>query len=122
METNTTQTKGETMETIDQAVAKTIADQMGGTRRISIMTGAKHFVNHGNALSFKFPNRQRSKGNYVKVTLRPDDTYDMEFQNVPSTKAMMNGKDSKVVKVFEGVYNDMLIELFENQTGLYFSI
>jgi hypothetical protein len=93
------------------AIGKTILDQMGG-RRMLMMIGASQVIDLAKGIGIKWPNRQRSKGNYVTVTLRGDDTYDMEFFNVS-----LRGKKS--VKKHSGVYADQLVELFEGQTGWY---
>ena len=93
------------------SVASTILDQMGGTRRLSAMTGAHAFADHGSGVSFLFPNRQRSKGNGIKITLR-NDLYDVEFRNVSI-------RGAKKVKAYDGVYADQLVPIFEKQTGLY---
>jgi hypothetical protein len=92
-------------------IADIIANQMGGVRALKLMLGATVYASTtAPHLAFKFPNRTRSKGNLVTVTLRPDDTYDMEFLNA--------GKlGRKSVKKYEGVYADQLVELFEGQTG-----
>ena len=99
----------------DTTIAQTIGQQMGGLGRISAMTGAKKFVAHPDGLAFRFPNQKSSKGNHVKVTLRTDDLYDMEFTQI-------RGGRFKQVKLFEAVYNDQLKGIFENQTGLYLSL
>lgn len=96
-------------------IGKTILQQMGGPGRLSVMLGAKHFTLLPNGVMFRWPNKERNRGNAVRITLRPDDTYDMEFLNV-------SGSSSKVVKKHEGVYNDQLVELFEKQTGWFLSI
>lgn len=93
-------------------VAKTILDQMGGARRLQMMIGAKDFVYGPKSISFRWPNKQRSKGNLLKVTLRGDDTYRVEFMNV-------SGYNAKVVKKHEGVYAEDLVDIFERQTGWY---
>lgn len=92
-------------------VANTILKQMGGSRRLQAMLGAKHFMDHGDALSFKFPNRKRSKGNYVKITLKGDDTYTMEFSQLVKYNA-------KPVKTYEGLHAGDLKRTFTRQTGL----
>jgi len=91
-------------------VAQIILDQMGGVRRLQAMLGAKDFLYDAKSVQFKWPNRQRSKGNHVKVTLRGDDTYDVVFSNV-------GGLNFKTVKEYHGIYADQLVELFERQTG-----
>jgi len=91
----------------------TILDQMGGVGRIRAMTGAHSFVDHGDAVSFLFPNRQRSRGNSVKITLdRGRDTYNMEFFNVSI-------RGAKKVKTFKDVGAEQLAPLFSKQTGLH---
>ena len=106
-------------ESLDESdtPAHIILKQMGGSGRLKAMLGAKHFISHdgGKALSFQFPNRKRSKGNYVKITLRPDDTYDMEFSQIVKYEA-------KPVKSYKGIYADQLKPIFEKQTGLRLSL
>jgi hypothetical protein len=96
------------------SIAETIASQMGGAGRLRMMLGAR-LAGYDDALAIKWPNKQRSKGNYVKITLRADDTYDMEFMNV-TMKAI------KTVKTYSGVYNDQLVKIFEKQTGWYLTM
>ena len=95
----------------DDEIGKTIAQQMGGPGRLRIMLGAKEVVLLPNGLRFKWPNKERSLGNVCVITLRGDDTYDMEF---------LNG--AKSVKKFEGIYADALVSTFEQQTGWYLSM
>jgi hypothetical protein len=92
-------------------IADTIAEQMGGLRRLKMMLGAEVYAKP-NGLAFKWPARQRSRGNYVEITLQPSDTYNMEFFN-----ASRAGKKS--VKIFRDIYNDQLVDAFEKQTGWY---
>lgn len=98
----------------ESMVGKTILQQMGGPGRLAAMIGAKDFITSDDGVSFKWPAKQRSKGNGVRITLRPDDTYDMEFLNAA-------GSSAKSVKKYEGLYNDQLVHVFEKQTGLYLS-
>ena len=100
---------GSEMKTNSQ-ISQTILEQMGGARRLGMMLGAKRFVSLSKGVSFAWPNRQRSKGNAVEITLRGDDTYDMEFFNV-SMRAR------KPVKKYQGLYAEDLIPTFERQTG-----
>lgn len=96
----------------DDNIGRTILQQMGGAGRIKVMTGAGPFVLLPKGVSFKFPNKKRTRGNYVEITLRGDDTYNMEFFNV-------SVKGKKTVKKYTMIYNDQLISIFEDQTGLY---
>jgi len=93
-------------------VANTILQQMGGSGRLKAMIGAKNFMAHENALSFKFPNPKRSLGNYVKIELDAgSDTYSMEFYN-----------GMKSVKKIDGLHAEDLKKAFESQTGLFVSL
>ena len=95
-------------------VARTILDQLGGYGRLRVMLGLgrpPYLVSDlPKGVQFMWPNRQRSKGNLVKITLGGDDTYDMEFVN-----ASIRGH--KTVKQFTGIYVEQLAEVFERQTG-----
>ena len=97
-------------------VADTIAEQMGGIGKLRTMLGAHSFSTSGNDFSFVFPNKQRSKGNSVRVVYdRGSDTYDMEFWNV-------SVRGAKKVASYDGIMWDQLIEIFEKQTGWYLRI
>jgi hypothetical protein len=93
-------------------VGKTIIEQMGG-RRLAMMLGVKKFTLLSNGVAFAWPNRQRSKGNYVEITLTPMDEYDMEFFNWTPA----GGK--KPVKKYRGLHAEDLIPTFEHQTGWF---
>lgn len=93
-------------------VGQTILQQMGGARRLVMMTGAKDFVMYPNGVRFSWPSKQPSKGNEVKVTLDASDTYTVEFFNVRQGVP-------KPVKKYTDIYADGLVDLFERQTGYY---
>tara|TARA_Y100000310_G_C20687215_1_gene819840 strand:+ start:1283 stop:3055 length:1773 start_codon:yes stop_codon:yes gene_type:complete len=93
-------------------VAKTILDQMGGQRRLQMMIGANKFIDLGKGIGIKWPNKQRSKGNYVEIKLTGRDLYDMTFYNVST-------RGKKKVKEHRDLYFDMLVPVFEKQTGWY---
>lgn len=92
-------------------IGQTILQQMGGVGRLRAMIGANTFIAHPDGISFKFPNQKSSRGNYVKVTLTPDDLYDMEFSKIVKYQA-------KPVKRYSGLTFDQLIPVFQKQTGL----
>jgi len=92
-------------------VARTILEQMGGGRMFA-MLGASVIKKTGKSVMFKWPNKQRSKGNICEVELRGDDTYDMTFFNG-------SARGLKKVKEYRGIYADSLIDTFEKQTGWY---
>lgn len=94
-------------------IAKTILSQLGG--KLVCMTGARDLIGHPDGLSFKFPAPTPSKGNHCQITLLPSDTYRVTFRHLRS-------KHVKTVVTFEGVYCDQLMDIFEQQTGLYLTL
>jgi len=100
-------------------VGRIILEQFGGGRSLFMIGGQAHLLNTDDyglgGLGIKWPNRQRSKGNYVEILLRPDDTYDMTFYNLT-----MRAK--KPVREYRGIYADQLRPIFEHQTGWYLSL
>lgn len=95
-------------------VSDTIVAQMGGFGRLKAMLGAKVFE-LPNGIGIKWPNKERSRGNYVEIRLEPSDTYTMEFFN-------LSGSNKKSVKKYEDIYFDSLVEVFERQTGWFLSL
>ena len=124
-------------DSLTEAIADTILQQLGGRRKLSMFIGAKNFAsdNGGKTLVFTFSNKKRSGPNHVKITLNSMDTYDIQFSRIgqkaqvmePDVKAkykslgMKPPKDaySKKIKSFKGIYDDQLIDIFEKTTGLY---
>jgi hypothetical protein len=89
---------------------------MGGLRRLHVFTGAHSFTAINNGLMFRIPGKGFAKDsiNLVTVTLTPMDEYIMTFSRV-------RGGTVKEIRRYEGVYCDMLMDLFEEATGLYLS-
>jgi len=93
------------------SVASEILAQLGGNKFVA-MTGAKNFGTTGRNLSFRLPARFAKNGiNYVIITLRPDDTYDVEYGKTVKYQ-------KKVIHVSKGIYFDMLRRDFTDKTGL----
>ena len=93
-------------------VAGEILKQLGGGKFMA-MVGAHNLVCSGEgcgAMMLKF--KGSKVANYIKVVLTGMDLYDVEFGKIWGMKYT-------VVKKVEGIYNDMLVELFENTTKLY---
>ena len=89
---------------------------MGGNR-ITAMVGAsglkrKPYATE-NGLQFGFGLNR--KMNTVRITLNSNDLYDIEFWQI--TK-----KTCKLVSEYPDVYCDMLVDIFESETGLYLSL
>jgi hypothetical protein len=91
------------------SVAKEILNQLGNNRFVA-MTGAKNLCDCGEALSMKIA--RSNKINYVKITLNAMDTYDIEY-------GLIHGFNYTIKHESKGIYNDMLVEDFEQTTGLY---
>ena len=96
--------------------ADTIFGQLGGTRRLAMMTGAKNFSygctgNNETYAQFRV-GRNAKKINLVKITLNSSDTYTVEF--MWATAAAITIKAD-----FTCVYNDMLKDIFESSTGMF---
>lgn len=97
------------IETLDQL---TQSNENCGAIRLTAMIGAKNFIADNNWVSFRFQARAKNKSNYLRISLTEFDTYDLSFERV-------YGKKKTVVKEYEGIYNDQLMGLFEEETGLY---
>lgn len=98
----------------DMTIANTILAQLGGAK-FRAMTGAHSFTGDAHALTFKFPNG-RAKVFACKIRLNAMDTYDVEFFK-------KDGKYNVVMSDYlEGVYADMLGDMFTRITGLDVSL
>lgn len=104
LENNMPETKTKNME-----IAKIIIRQLGGNKAIA-MVGIYNMIAIDNGLQFNFKGSR--KVNKCVIKLDWSDTYTFELWKI--TK-----KVCKKVYSLEGVYEDMLIELFESETGLY---
>lgn len=93
-------------------IAHTILSQLGGNRFVS-MTGAKNLAEIERGIAFQLPaNLTNHRINAVKIVLDYSDTYKVKFLKI--------GKlELKTVSEFDMVYCDQLVDLFEQETGLY---
>lgn len=92
--------------------AGTVLEQLGGNKFIA-MTGANSFVKDDERQQIAFKIGRNSMGvNWVRVTLTPADTYDVEFMAVRSGVVKVKSKA-------EGVFNDQLQEVFTEHTGMH---
>jgi hypothetical protein len=99
---------------MSKEIAKIILNQLGGNKLI-VMTGAKNLCaldEQCGGLSFKLPKFSGVKVNYVKIVLNGSDLYDVEFGRIYGNKYTVISKHSDI-------YCDMLVELFEKETGLF---
>jgi len=101
-----------------KAIATEIYSQFGGNRA-GAMIGMYNQAYDGSAASPNFSSRFKATAkngiNHVKIELTAMDDYTVKFGKI-------RGTDFKVVKTVEGVYADMLQDVFENETGLYLSL
>ena len=97
--------------------ANIIAEQLGGTRRLGMMIGAKDFVGGDKSLQFAVGRGAKDGINKIIVTLGADDTYTVEFGAYSPRKFEYAKKTS-----FSGVYADNLKSVIESTTGFYLSL
>jgi hypothetical protein len=98
-------------------VAQTILDQLGG-RQFLMMVGGKDLVSLSGdgGLALKFGSGARNKANRVRVEYDyGSDTYNVEFGKIFK-------HEWKTVSRHEGIYADMLQDLFTSETGFYTSL
>ncbi|MCK5606451.1 hypothetical protein KAR91_31405 [Candidatus Pacearchaeota archaeon] len=104
------------MEKTNKETATIILNQLGG-RRFLAMTGAKNLVCDNNALMFKFPRcgPEGEKSNFCEIRLNSLDLYDIKFKRIHGIKIID-------VSEHNGIYADMLQNIFRKQTGLETSL
>ena len=92
----------------------TIINQLGGNK-FQTMTGANMFVATENGIQFSFKGCKTA--NKCRITLRSDDTYNVEFFK-------LNRKEGTcpLTKEIEMVYAENLQNVFESATGLYVTL
>ena len=96
-------------------IANTILSQLGGNGFIA-MTGSKNFLDDGRSLRMTLT-QNNSGANRLTITLNKMDTYDLEFYRMTMNRKTGNCKITKKASL-EGIYNDMLQDVFTQITGL----
>ena len=89
-------------------VATIIMKQIG----ISSMIGAKDYVILKNGLQFRWVAKAKNKSNCIQVTINGNDLYDVKFLYIRGVKCVTRSEHNNI-------YADMLISLFEQETGLF---
>ena len=98
-------------------IAKTIFEQIGG-RRFAAMTGSKGFTDMGNGLRMSLA-RNKTCANRLDIIYDAGaDLYDMRFYRKTFSKKTFESRTRDIAR-YEGVYCDMLEEMFTMVTGLY---
>ena len=98
-------------------IAKTILQQIGG-RRFTAMTGSRDFIDMGNGLRMSLTRNKTSANRLDIVYDAETDLYNMRFYSKTFNKKKFECKE-KDIAVHEGIYFDMLEEMFTMVTGLY---
>jgi hypothetical protein len=98
-----------------KAAAQEILKQLGGHKFV-VMTGANNLHydsdrDSGN-LSFRFPGSKRA--NFCEIVVNAFETYDVTFLKIRGTQI----KTVETHEGLEGIYNDMLQDVFTRATGL----
>ena len=98
-------------------IAKTILEQIGG-RRFAAMTGSKDFIDMGNGLRMSLARNKTSANRLDIIYDGGADLYNMRFYRKTFSKKTFECR-TKDIETHEGIYCDMLEEMFAMVTGLY---
>lgn len=97
-------------------IAQTILQQMGGHRFV-LTTGSKDFIGLGNGLLMSL-SRNKTSANRLEIIYDEGlDLYNMRFYRKTFSKKTFESKTKDIAK-YEGIYFDMLEEIFTEVTGL----
>lgn len=103
--------------------ADIIARQLGGVGVLRMFLGSKRIysANDGKTLLFDYKPQYPSKqGNVCEITYnRGADLYHVKFMHMGTARS---GFKKTVIKEFDGIYADQLMDLFEGVTGLYLTL
>ena len=98
-------------------IARTILEQIGG-KRFAVMTGSRDFVDMGNGLRMSLARNKTSANRLDIIYDGGADLYNMRFYRKTFSKKTFESK-AKDVETHEGIFFDMLEEVFTQVTGLY---
>ncbi len=96
-------------------IAKTILEQIGG-RRFAAMTGSKDFIDMGNGLRMSLARNKTSANRLDIIYDGGADLYNMRFYRRTFSKKTFECR-TKDIETHEGIYCDMLEEMFTMVTG-----
>lgn len=99
-------------------------EQLGGMNKVSVMIGAKDFMQSQEDSYLQFSHRKGiNKGVKVRIQL-VGDLYTITWYQRKRVEVMPGVKMTDFVECdsVEMVYGDQLKEIFENHTGLYLSL
>ena len=92
-------------------IANTIMGQIGG-HKMKVMCGVKNVTTYKVGVKFNIGTGAKNGINTVTIELDPSDTYKVTFWKIRGGKVT-------TVSEHEGIYADMLVELFESKTGFF---
>jgi hypothetical protein len=99
------------------SVAKSILSQLGG-HKFTVMVGAENYtVGEDGGLSFRLPQNNERRVNYVSILLDANDTYTMTFERVRRLKREPY-IERKLIERRTDVYFDAMQDVFTHVTGL----
>ena len=98
-----------TLRTTDM-IAKTILQQIGG-KRFATMTGSRDFIDMGNGLRMSLSRNKTSANRLDIIYDAGADLYNMRFYRKTFSKKTFECR-TKDIAVYEGIYFDMLEEMF----------
>lgn len=102
---------------MDNQIAVTIFQQIGG-RRFVAMTGSHDFLSLDNGLRMSLSRNKTSANRLEIIYDEGADLYNMRFYRRTFRVKTCEVK-TKDIKTYEGVYCDMLEDIFTDVTGLY---
>ncbi len=97
-------------------IAKTIFEQIGG-RRFAAMTGSKDFIDMGKRTPYE-PCTKTSANRLDIIYDAGADLYNMRFYRNTFSKKTFECRTTDIA-THEGIYCDMLEDMFTMVTGLY---
>ena len=92
-------------------------EQIGG-KRFAVMTGSRDFVDMGNGLRMSLARNKTSANRLDIIYDAGTDLYNMRFYRKTFSKKTFESK-AKDIETHEGIFFDMLDEVFTQVTGLY---
>lgn len=98
-------------------IAKTILEQIGD-RRFAVMTGSKDFTDMGNGLRMSLARNKTSANRLDIIYDAGADLCNMRFYRKTFSKKTFESR-TKDIATHEGIYCDMLEDMFTMVTGLY---
>lgn len=102
---------------MDNQIAVTILRQIGGKQFI-VMTGSHDLINLGNGLRMSLCRNKTSANRLEIIYDAGADLYNVRFYRQSFSRKTFVGK-IKDIKTYEGVYCDMLEDIFTDVTGMH---